>query len=233
MIGLRGNCPSASWSGADFPVRTERRSFEQPEAETIRRAQQGDAVAFEEIYQLHSGRVYALCLRMVRNPMDAEDLTQEAFLRVFRKLRTFRGDSAFPTWLYRLAFNVVLMRFRKKSVPEVSMEDPAESNEDRGKRSRPSKEIGGNDAFLDGLIDRVHLERAMEQLPENHKIVFVLHDVQGYKHAEIAKIMEYSVGTSKVQLHRARTRLRDLLRQGAGSIPIHGSTSAQTGEYTA
>lgn len=207
----------------------EPRRVELPEAETIRQAQDGDAAAFERIYRLHSQRIYALCLRIVRNPTEAEDLTQEAFLLVFRKIQTFRGESAFPTWLYRLALNVVLMQLRKKNLPEASLEETAKPNEEGGK---PGKEICGSDSLLTGLIDRLNLERAVERLPAAHQIVFVLHDVQGYKHREIAKIMDCSVGTSKGQLHRARTRLRDLLREGVDSHPLVSRTANQGDAYT-
>jgi len=218
---------SMSWEGAKVSECEEPRRVDLPEAETIRRAQRGDAAAFEHIYQLHSRRIYALCLHLVRNQSEAEDLTQEAFLLVFRKIQTFRGDSAFPTWLYRLALNVVLMRLRKRSLPGVSLEETAEPNQESGK---PGKEIGGSDSHLTGLLDRLNLERAVEQLSPAHKIVFVLHDIQGYNHREIARIMDCSVGTSKGQLHRARRRLRDLLRECDDSVPLVSRTANQDDE---
>ncbi len=190
------------------PRRTE--ASELPESEAIRLAQQGDATAFERIYRLHSRRVYALCLRMVGNTAEAEDLTQEAFLQLFRKIHTFRGESAFSTWLHRLAVNVVLMRLRKKSLPETSLEETTEPDEETG---GPRKEVGGPDLLLTGSIDRVNLERAIEQLPPGYKSVFVLHDIQGYEHNEIAEIMGCSIGNSKSQLHKARMRLRDFLQE--------------------
>ena len=176
---------------------------------------------------MHSRRIYALCLHLVRNQAEAEDLTQEAFLLVFRKIQTFRGESAFPTWLYRLALNVVLMRLRKRSLPGVSLEETAKPNPEGGK---PGKEIGGSDSHLTGLLDRLNLERAVEQLSPAHKIVFVLHDIQGYNHREIARIMDCSVGTSKGQLHRARRRLRDLLRECDDSVPQVSRTANQDDE---
>ena len=172
-----------------------------PEAEAIRLAQQGNAPAFERLYRLHNRRVYSLCLRMVSNTAEAEDLTQEAFLQLFRKIATFRGESAFSTWLHRLAVNVVLMRLRKKSGTEASLDEMTEPD------------FGGPDLRLSGSIDRVNLQRAVEQLPPGYKSVFVLHDVQGYEHNEIAKIMECSIGNSKSQLHKARMRLRELLHE--------------------
>jgi len=188
--------------------RTE--SSEMTEAEAIRLAQQGDAGAFEQIYRLHGRRVYALCLRMVGNTAEAEDLTQDAFLQLFRKIGTFRGESAFSTWLHRLAVNVVLMKLRKKTLPETSLE---ESTDPEDESSGPRREIGAPDLLLSGSIDRVHLERAIEQLPPGYRQVFVLHDVQGFEHNEIAELMQCSIGNSKSQLHKARMRLRELLQE--------------------
>jgi RNA polymerase sigma-70 factor (ECF subfamily) len=180
------------------------------EAEAIRRAQQGDAGAFERIYRLHSRRVYALCLRMVGNTAEAEDLTQEAFLQLFRKIGTFRGESAFSTWLHRLAVNVVLMRLRKKTIAATSLDEQNESDEEA---SAPKKDVGVEDLRLSGSVDRVNLERAVQQLSPGYRSIFVLHDVQGYEHNEIATIMKCSIGNSKSQLHKARMRLRELLHE--------------------
>jgi RNA polymerase sigma-70 factor (ECF subfamily) len=183
---------------------------ELPEADAIRLAQQGDAAAFERLYRLHNRRVYSLCLRMMGNTAEAEDLTQEAFLQLFRKIATFRGESAFSTWLHRLAVNVVLMKLRKKSGTETSLEEITEPDEESG---GPRRDFGGPDLRLSGSIDRVNLQRAVEQLPPGYKSVFVLHDVQGYEHNEIAEIMDCSIGNSKSQLHKARMRLRELLHE--------------------
>src|ERR1700682_5719361 len=180
------------------------------EANAIRLAQAGDAAAFEFLYRLHSRRVYALCLRMVSNPADAEDLAQEAFLQLFRKISTFRGESAFSTWLHRMTVNVVLMRWRKKSLPTDSLEETIDPD---AENSAPKRDVGAPDLRLSGAIDRVPLERSIEKLPPGYRTVFVLHDVQGYEHNEIADIMGCSVGNSKSQLHKARTRLRDLLQE--------------------
>jgi RNA polymerase sigma-70 factor (ECF subfamily) len=180
------------------------------EADAIRLAQAGDAAAFEFLYRLHSRRVYALCLRMVNNPADAEDLTQEAFLQLFRKISSFRGESAFSTWLHRMTVNVVLMRLRKKTLPVASLDETTEPDEETG---GPRKDIGAPDLRLSGAVDRVNLERSVEKLPPGYRTVFMLHDVQGYEHNEIADIMGCSVGNSKSQLHKARTRLRELLQE--------------------
>ena len=209
------------WSGTRIPhhgcvptgtVARARRTdaSELSEAEAIRLAQQGDAAAFERIYRLHSRRVYALCLRMVGNTAEAEDLTQEAFLQLFRKIHTFRGESAFSTWLHRLSVNVVLMRLRKKGLAETSLEEVTEPDEEAG---GPRKEIGAADLLLSGSIDRVNLQRAIDRLPPGYKSVFVLHDIQGYEHNEIAELMGCSIGNSKSQLHKARMRLRELLQE--------------------
>jgi RNA polymerase sigma-70 factor (ECF subfamily) len=181
-----------------------------PEADAIRLAQQGDEGAFEHLYRMHGRRVYSLCLRMVGNTAEAEDLAQEAFLQLFRKIGTFRGESAFSTWLHRLAVNVVLMRLRRKTVVDASLEEVTEPDEESG---GPRRDFGGPDLRLSGSIDRVNLQRAIDQLPQGYKTVFVLHDVQGYEHNEIAELMGCSIGNSKSQLHKARMRLRELLHE--------------------
>ncbi len=178
--------------------------------ETIRQAQQGDAAAFEALYKLHSRRVYALCLRMVGDAAEAEDLTQEAFLQLFRKIYTFRGESAFSSWLHRLTANIVLMRFRKKRPIPISLDELTRSD---GENERPALEVGAPDPRLLGLFDRVNLQGALERLPEGYKSMFLLHDVQGYEHKEIANLLGCSVGNSKSQLHKARKRLRELLHE--------------------
>lgn len=180
------------------------------EAEAIRLAQAGDAAAFEFLYQLHNRRVYALCLRMMNNPADAEDLVQEAFLQLFRKIGTFRGESAFSTWLHRMTVNVVLMKLRKKTLPATSLDEVTDPDDETG---GPRRDVGAPDLRLSGAVDRVNLERCIEKLPPGYRTVFMLHDVQGYEHNEIAGIMDCSVGNSKSQLHKARTRLRDLLQE--------------------
>src|SRR6202043_3067074 len=177
------------------------------EVEAIRLAQAGNAAAFEFLYGLHGRRVYALCLRMVSNPSDAEDLMQEAFLQLFRKIATFRGESAFSTWLHRMSVNVVLMHLRKKGLPVVSLEETIETEEET-----PRKELGAQDPVLAGSINRLQLQRAIDDLPPGYRTIFVLHDVEGYEHNEIATIVGCSIGNSKSQLHKARMKLRDLLK---------------------
>jgi len=180
------------------------------EAEAIQRARNGDREVFEYLYRLHSRRVYAVCLRMVGNTAEAEDLTQETFLLLLRKIHTFRGESAFSTWLHRLAVNLVLMRLRKKSPPIVSIEAASDPDDES---ASPSIDIGAPDLLLEGSIDRINLERCLKRLPAGYRAIFVWHDIQGYQHNEIAEIMGRSVGVSKSQLHKARTRLRELLHE--------------------
>jgi len=195
-----------------------------PEMEIIRLAQGGDAAAFEHLYKSHSRRVYALCFRMTGNAALAEDLTQDVFLQVFRKIQTFRAESAFSTWLYRLAVNIVLMRRRIKTLKETSLEGGSETEGD----DFPRREIGRQDQRLGGLVDRLNLRRALRQLPRGYRKIFVLHDVMGYEHHEIAEALGCSVGNSKSQLHKARMRLRTILRNGnparltpAATVPIY------------
>jgi RNA polymerase sigma-70 factor (ECF subfamily) len=183
---------------------------ELPESVAIRRAQQGDAEAFEDLYRRHKGRVYSLCLRMLGNAAEADDMTQEAFLQLFRKIHTFRGESAFSTWLHRLSVNVVLMHLRRKVLPQISLDETIETDEPgEGVKREP----GAEDPHLVGSLDRVALDDAIEQLPPGYRLVFVLHDVEGFEHNEIAVMLGCSIGNSKSQLHKARLRLRELLRQ--------------------
>jgi RNA polymerase sigma-70 factor (ECF subfamily) len=177
------------------------------EAEAIEQAKQGDAEAFEVLYNLHKRRVYSLCLRMTANAAEAEDLTQEAFMQLFRKIATFRGESAFSTWLHRMAVNVVLMQLRKKGLVVVPLEDDIETEEET-----PKKDFGAQDLALEGSIDRLRLQNAIGKLPPGYRSIFVLHDVEGYEHNEIAEIIGCSIGNSKSQLHKARMKLRELLR---------------------
>ncbi|MGH9468120.1 MAG: RNA polymerase sigma factor [Terriglobales bacterium] len=199
------------------------------EAEAIERAKQGCSTAFEFLYHLHKRRVYSLCLRMTGNTAEAEDLAQEAFFQLFRKIGTFRGESAFSTWLHRLSVNVVLMHLRRKSLPETPLEEFTEPLHEDG----PRREIGARDQTLAGSIDRVNLERAIERLPPGYRTIFVLHDMEGYEHNEIAAMMGCSIGNSKSQLHKARMKLRDLLqitnRHAPGSVALNSAAVAQGG----
>jgi RNA polymerase sigma-70 factor, ECF subfamily len=189
-------------------VNTEIASTSRPESDLdfVKRAKNGDADAFAALFHGHRARVYALCLRMTNNTAEAEDLTQDAFLQVFRKLSTFRGDSALSTWLYRVAVNTVLMHFRKKSLQQVSLDES--SNQDTRFVKR---EYGSRDDQLWGSVDRIALARAMTELPDGYRTIFLLHEVKGYEHQEIARLLHCSVGNSKSQLHKAKLKMRELL----------------------
>ena len=174
-----------------------------------------DLQSFEELFNLHQKKVYALCLRMTGNAAEAEDLSQEVFVQVFRKLGTFRGESAFGTWLHRLAVNHVLMYFRKT---RRRLEQLTENGE------LPELIIRGRNALRSfPILDRLALAEAIVKLAPGYRAVFVLHDVEGLQHLEIANILGCSVGTSKSQLHKARIRMRGLLRQ-----PTHPNQTAAT-----
>lgn len=173
----------------------------------VRRAQAGDEHAFATLFQQHKSRVYSVCLLMTKDVAEAEDLTQEAFLQVFRTVGSFRGDAAFSTWLYRVAVNTVLMKLRRrKSPPTISLDEPVSSES-------PSlhRDFGKNDPDLTGVVDRIALGRALEELPEGCRTIFALHEVEGYQHHEIAEILDCSIGNSKSQLHKAKLKMRDLL----------------------
>lgn len=172
-----------------------------------RLASGGDMAAFEEIYRRHHRRVYAICLRMLQNTSEAEDLTQDVFIQLYRKISSFRGDSAFTTWLHRMTVNQVLMHFRKRN---VKFEKTTEEGE------TPEQIVSGT-ANPDRMriVDKIALENAIAQLPEGYKNVFLLHDVQGFEHEEVARILGCSVGTSKSQLHKARLKLQKLLKKKA------------------
>jgi len=199
-----------SSGSSEVPVAAlpERKSDSASLQATVRLAQQGDAAAFETIFQLHSRRVYALCLRMLSDPVEAEDLAQEAFLQLFRKIHTFRGESAFSSWLHRLTANVVLMSFRRKKPQATSLDEMMRSDDDN---EMPRMELGATDPRLSGVCDRMNLQTAIEALPEGYRLMFLLHDVHGYEHNEIARMLDCSIGNSKSQVHKARKRLREVL----------------------
>jgi RNA polymerase sigma-70 factor (ECF subfamily) len=180
------------------------------ENDALRLARQGDAAAFECLYRLHSQRVYALCLRMVKNRAQAEDLTQETFLAVLRGIRAFRGQSAFTTWLHQVTRNTVLMCFRKKKLKEISLEEITDRQEETG---LPRKEWGTHDPRLEGTADRLLLQSAVARLSGSFRAALLLHDVHGYEHQEVAAMLGWATGTSKSQVHKARLRVRRMLRK--------------------
>ncbi len=166
-------------------------------------AKDGNIGAFEMLYQRYHRRTYGLCLRMTSSQTEAEDLTQEVFIQLFRKIGSFRGDSAFSTWLHRMTVNQVLMHFRRRSVKnERTSEDGEMPEQAVNGTSNPNKMA---------VVDRIALKNAIAELPQGYKSVFVLHDIEGFEHEEVARMMGISVGTSKSQLHKARLKLRGLL----------------------
>ncbi|HEY0375775.1 MAG TPA: sigma-70 family RNA polymerase sigma factor [Pyrinomonadaceae bacterium] len=184
--------------------------IEKPEAndyELAQRSAAGDLAAFEELYRRHFRRVFAIALRMTASPEEAEDLAQETFIQLFKKIGSFRGDSAFTTWLHRMTVNQVLMHFRRrKSRPEYTTEEgetPVQIVQGTENQNRMP------------VVDRIVLEDAIAKLPLGYRSVFVLHDVEGYEHNEVGKMLGISEGTSKSQLHKARLKLRGLIRQQA------------------
>jgi RNA polymerase sigma-70 factor (ECF subfamily) len=191
-------------------VRPKVAGGEPNEADIIARAQTGDAAAFHWLYEKHYRRVFALSWRMVGNHAIAEELTQDTFLQVFRRLNTFRGDARFSTWLHRIAVNETLMSLRRRQhiVEELPLEEP----DDDGHRPNLLESLQVVDRRLLSSDDRVRLEYAISQLPSGYAAIFVLHDVFGYAHHEIAELLGCTVGNTKSQLHKARLRLRSALR---------------------
>ncbi len=180
--------------------------------ELCQRAAAGDLTAFELVYERYHRRTYSLTLRMTNNQTEAEDLTQEVFVQLFRKIGSFRGDSAFSTWLHRLTVNQVLMHFRRRSVKNEKTSEDGEM---------PEQTVTGTaNPLRMQVVDRIALKNAIAELPNGYKNVFVLHDIEGYEHEEVARMLQISVGTSKSQLHKARLKLRGLLiKEREGSSP--------------
>jgi RNA polymerase sigma-70 factor (ECF subfamily) len=192
-------------------------------SELVRLAQAGDESAFADLFHAHKAKIYRLCLRMTSNTAQAEDLTQDAFLQIFCKLAMFRGDSSISTWLYRVAFNTVLMHFRKKGLRQVSLDEPATREP-----GAPKREYGRLDGRLSSTVDRIALARAIRELPAGYRTIFLLHEVKGYEHHEIATLLRCSVGNSKSQLHKARIRMRTLLAWQKSATFAPGCTSRST-----
>lgn len=169
---------------------------------------------FEQLYKRYCQKIYSLCLRVLQSEVDAEDVTQEVFVQVYRRLHTFRGRASFATWLYRITVNQVLMHLRrscaKKRREEVVLDEPIDGLDQRWAEHNESIR----------LTDRTALEQAIGQLPLGYRIIFILHDVEGLNHNEIASLLGLSVGTTKSQLHKARLRLRRLLRRGPRRRPV-------------
>jgi RNA polymerase sigma-70 factor, ECF subfamily len=196
MATSKATGPAAVVPAAAGPSRRE-------ELALVERCRAGDLAAFETIYRTHAGRLYSVACRVLGNPTDAEDLLQEIFLAAHRKLETFRGDSALGTWLYRLAMNLCLDHLRSRATRSGQVTDPLDDEyglDDSGSRR-----------LAERTVARMDLERAMAQLPEGCRTAFVLHDVEGLEHREIADILGIAEGTSKSQVHKARMRLRAML----------------------
>jgi len=188
----------------ETPAATEAPAPNPDAQELVRRAQDGDAAAFEHLYRSHSRQVYSLCLRMLKNAADAEDITQQVFLILFRKIGTFCGESRLSTWLHRVTVNAVLMHMRRKRAGEARTES-------LDTEALPFLTV--SDHSMDSAVDRINLRRALRKLPAGCRRMFLLHVVLGYRHQEIAKLESCSVGCSKSQVHKARKRLQGLLAQ--------------------
>ncbi|MBK7392631.1 MAG: RNA polymerase sigma factor [Chloracidobacterium sp.] len=176
-----------------------------PDIDLCRLAANGNIAAFEVLYERYHRRTYSLCLRMTSSQTEAEDLTQEVFIQLFRKVGSFRGDSAFSTWLHRLTVNQVLMHFRRRSVKNERTTEEGELPEQMVAGSANPNKMQ--------VVDRIALKNAIAELPNGYRNVFLLHDVEGFEHEEVARMMGISVGTSKSQLHKARLKLRGLLKK--------------------
>jgi RNA polymerase sigma-70 factor, ECF subfamily len=200
--------PTCATSGTTTnPISLEKAERVAKERLLVRGAQQGDEEAFAALFQLHRRWVYSVCLSITRDSLDAEDLTQEAFLQVFHKVKSFRGDAAFSTWLYRLVVNTALMKRRRDKFPPMLSLDAAVSSD------LPSlgHEHGHRDPRLSGAIDRISLQRALRALPPGYRKIFGLHEVHGYQHREIAELLHCSINTSRSQLYHAKRKMRGLL----------------------
>jgi RNA polymerase sigma-70 factor (ECF subfamily) len=197
-----GAFPARLPAGSDS-IEIERRR--PAEYELVQRVAKGDMSAFDEIYRIHHRHVYSLCLRMTSNIAEAEDLTQEIFVHFFSKAGSFRGESAFATWLHRMTVNQVLMHFRKRSV---------RSELTTGDGEMPVQVTRGTEnPRRMPVVDRIALDHAISQLPDGYRTVFILYDIEGFEHEEIGRMLGISTGTTKSQLHKARMRLRRLLER--------------------
>jgi RNA polymerase sigma-70 factor (ECF subfamily) len=215
-VTLQGSTHLPAFGSEPKPLTPAKRNL----LEIVARAQAGDHQAFTEIYERHKKRVFSVCMRIVRDYALAEDLSQETFLQVHRKIASFRGDSDFTTWLHRLAVNTVLMSLRKRSLPVVSLDEMmSEVPEERAAR-----DFGARDLAQAGVIDRLTIDQALSELAPGYRAIYLLHDVEGYNHGEIAAIQDCTCGNSKSQLHKARRALRSSL---AAHLNAGGKVSIQ------
>jgi RNA polymerase sigma-70 factor (ECF subfamily) len=171
----------------------------------VDRCRRGDLAAFEELYRTHSGRLFSVACRMVGNTADAEDLLQEIFLTAHRKLEGFRGESSLGTWLYRLATNQCLDFLRSRAARAGQITDALDDD--------PTIADASSKGLADQTVTKMDLERALARLPEGCRAAFVLHDIEGLEHREVGQALGIAEGTSKSQVHKARLRLRTLLRE--------------------
>jgi len=169
----------------------------------VARCRKGDLAAFETIYRTHSGRLYSVACRMLGNPVDAEDMLQEIFLAAHRKLESFRGESALGTWLFRLATNLCLDHLRSRAARSGQITDALDDE--------PAIADARSGKLAERTVTKMDLERALAQLPQGCRTAFVLHDVEGLEHREVAAMLGIAEGTSKSQVHKARMRLRAML----------------------
>jgi RNA polymerase sigma-70 factor, ECF subfamily len=187
------------------PAAARQAAGRQEDAALVERCRNGDLAAFEEIYRAHSGRLFSVACRLVGNPADAEDLLQEIFLAAHRKLDTFRGESALGTWLYRLATNLCLDHLRSRAGRSNQLTDALDDE--------PGLFDGSTSTLAEQTVAKMDIERALARLPDGCRAAFVLHDIEGLEHREVAAILGVAEGTSKSQVHKARLKLRALLRQ--------------------
>jgi RNA polymerase sigma-70 factor (ECF subfamily) len=196
----------------DSGSRPSQAQVRRSQADAVSRAQAGNEDAFSEVYVHHKKRVFSICIRIVRDFALAEDLTQETFLQVHRKLESFRGDSAFTTWLHRLTVNTVLMHLRKRAMPVISL--------DQLTANVPEEHLGRGFGTLDlaqaGAVDRLAIDRAVATLTPGYRVIFILHDVEGFDHSEIAAMLKCTCGSTRFQLCKAREALRSALSAEAG-----------------
>ncbi|HLQ67336.1 MAG TPA: sigma-70 family RNA polymerase sigma factor [Candidatus Limnocylindrales bacterium] len=189
----------------------------------VKRAQQDDERAFGELVTRYESKVYSLAMKMLRNPEDAEDVLQETFLRAYRGLKSFKGNSTFSTWIYRITANSALMRLRKKQLPQVSIED---SDERETPIAIADWAPGPAEQLLNQEMQRV-MDEAIESLPHEFRQVFILRDVEEMSNSDVAEILDLSVAAVKSRLHRARLKVRNRLAQYFSEIKSNRATGAK------
>lgn len=200
-------------------ISSNKTAVDRTERDLVARCRRGDMAAFEELYRRHSGRLYNVIYRMTGSAADAEDLLQDVFLQAFRRIDTFRGESALGTWLYRLAVNTCLDHVRSHQGRQQKITDLIGDVEGLEPVASPSWRP-------DRVLDRIDLEWAISQLPPSYRSAFVLHDVEGHEHHEVADMLGIAEGTSKSLLHKARRRLRAYLRGEAADQPAPKAAAA-------